>query len=126
MAYTDKGAGSDYVDLDAGIGVRLDGTPGRIGEAADLAFAPDIPAGASGVAFKHAHSQDNPEAGVHLRDEGSYIHIHTPGRCLLTRHTLSELAGRPVRIGDVEPHMAFFAGHIATTAVRRVNGRGAG
>ena len=31
VAYTDKGAGSDFVDLDAGIGVRLDGTQGRIG-----------------------------------------------------------------------------------------------
>ncbi len=58
---------------------------------------------------------DNPGVEVHLRDEGSYIHIHTPGRCVLTRATLTELAGRPVRIGDVEPHMAFFAGHIVTT-----------
>ena len=49
VAYTDKGAGSDYVDLDAGIGVRLDGTPGRLGEATDLAFAPEVPAGATGV-----------------------------------------------------------------------------
>ena len=47
VAYTDKGAGSDYVDLDARIGVRLDGTPGRLGEASDLAFAPDVPEGAT-------------------------------------------------------------------------------
>jgi hydroxybutyrate-dimer hydrolase len=74
VAYTDKGAGSDYVDLDAGIGVRLDGTPGRIGEATDLAFAPEIPAGASGVAFKHAHSQDNPEAdwGRHVQQAAEF------------------------------------------------------
>ncbi len=74
VAYTDKGAGSDYVDLDAGIGVRLDGTPGRLGEAGDLAFAPEVPAGATGVAFKHAHSQDNPEAdwGRHVQQAAQF------------------------------------------------------
>ena len=74
VAYTDKGAGSDYVDLDAGIGVRLDGTPGRIGEVTDLAFVPEIPAGATGVAFKHAHSQDNPEAdwGRHVKQAAEF------------------------------------------------------
>ncbi len=58
---------------------------------------------------------DNPGAEVHVRDHGSYVRIHTAGHCRLTRQTLSELAGRPLRIGDVEPHMAFFAGHINTT-----------
>ena len=62
-----------------------------------------------------AIAEDNPGSEVHIRDEGSYIHIHTRGRCRLTRRTLAELAGRPVRIGDVEPQMAFFAGHIITT-----------
>jgi len=52
---------------------------------------------------------------VYVSDHGSYIRIHTAGHCRLTRQTLSELAGRPMRIGDVEPHMAFFAGHIDTT-----------
>jgi toluene monooxygenase system protein D len=59
---------------------------------------------------------DNPVSEVHIRDHGSYVRIHTAGRCRLTRRTLSELAGRPLRIGDVEPHMAFFAGHINTTS----------
>lgn len=74
VAYTDKGAGSDYVDLDAGLGVRLDGTPGRLGVASDLAFAPDVPEGARGVAFKHAHSQDNPEAdwGRHVKQAAEF------------------------------------------------------
>ena len=61
VAYTDKGTGTDYFDLDTGTGVAGDGTRAEPG-AAELAFAPDAPAGASGVAFKHAHSQDNPEA----------------------------------------------------------------
>ena len=74
VAYTDKGAGSDYVDLDARIGERLDGTPGRLGEADDLAFAPEVAAGATGVAFKHAHSQDNPEAdwGRHVQQAAQF------------------------------------------------------
>ena len=74
VAYTDKGAGSDYVDLDAGIGVRLDGTAGKLGEAADLAFDPVVPEGARGVAFKHAHSQDNPEAdwGRHVQQAAQF------------------------------------------------------
>ncbi|WP_028917325.1 3-hydroxybutyrate oligomer hydrolase family protein [Pseudoxanthomonas sp. J35] len=74
VAYTDKGAGSDYVDLDAGTGVRLDGTTGQLGKDTDLAFAPEVPEGAKGVAFKHAHSQDNPEAdwGRHVKQAAEF------------------------------------------------------
>jgi hydroxybutyrate-dimer hydrolase len=74
VAYTDKGTGSDYVDLDAATGVREDGSIGRLGEHDDFAFAPTLPAGASGVAYKHAHSQDNPEAdwGRHLRQAAEF------------------------------------------------------
>jgi hypothetical protein len=63
-----------------------------------------------------AVAEDNPAAQVHIRDEGSYVHIHTAGHCRLTRATLSRLTGRQVRIGEVEPHMAFFAGQITTTS----------
>ncbi|HEY0662188.1 MAG TPA: 3-hydroxybutyrate oligomer hydrolase family protein [Lysobacter sp.] len=71
VAYTDKGAGTDYFDLDAQRGVRGDGTLGEAGER--LAFAPEG-AAASGVAFKHAHSQDNPEAswGAHVRQAAEF------------------------------------------------------
>jgi hydroxybutyrate-dimer hydrolase len=74
VAYTDKGAGSDYVDLDAGTGVRLDGSLGPLGQHGDLAFAPEVPAGATGVAFKHAHSRDNPEAdwGHHVQQAAEF------------------------------------------------------
>ncbi|MGO1072738.1 3-hydroxybutyrate oligomer hydrolase family protein [Lysobacter sp. CA199] len=69
VAYTDKGAGTDYFDLDAGLGVRADGTVGKP-EDGDLAFLPDAAARkAGGIAFKHAHSQDNPEA-----DWGRHVH----------------------------------------------------
>lgn len=71
VAYTDKGAGSDYYDLDAGLGVKLDGTIGPAGD--DLAFQPELAHG-KGVAFKHAHSQDNPEArwGEHVRQSAEF------------------------------------------------------
>jgi hydroxybutyrate-dimer hydrolase len=70
VAYTDKGAGTDYVDLDAGTGVRTDGTVAPLGTPG-LAFTA---AGGRGVAFKHAHSGDNPEAdwGRHVRDAAEY------------------------------------------------------
>ena len=67
VAYTDKGAGTDYYDIDTHTGTRLDGTIGELGE--ELAFVPEVPVGMSGVAFKHAHSGDNPEAdwGRHVK-----------------------------------------------------------
>ena len=65
VAYTDKGTGSDYYDLDARSGFQADGTPATQGA---LAFAPTDAKAAHGIAFKHAHSGDNPEAdwGRHL------------------------------------------------------------
>ena len=72
VAHTDKGAGTDYFDLDSGQGVRLDGTVGSAAD--DLAFKPEAPAGATGIAFKHAHSGDNPEAdwGRHVKQAAQF------------------------------------------------------
>lgn len=76
VAYTDKGAGTDYFDLDAGIGVGADGTAAPAGE--PMAFAPDSGAspadGARGVVIKHAHSGDNPEAdwGRHVQQAAAF------------------------------------------------------
>ncbi|MGY0798438.1 3-hydroxybutyrate oligomer hydrolase family protein [Lysobacter sp. A286] len=71
VAYTDKGGGNDYFDLDAGLGVRLDGTVGSPDEG--LAFVPE-PATGHGVAVKHAHSRDNPEAdwGRHVKQAAEF------------------------------------------------------
>ncbi|MGO4220574.1 3-hydroxybutyrate oligomer hydrolase family protein [Lysobacter sp. TAF61] len=71
VAYTDKGAGTDYFDLDAGQGVRADGTVGARGDG--LAFEP-VSNASSGVAFKHAHSRDNPEAdwGRHVKQAAQF------------------------------------------------------
>ena len=73
VAYTDKGAGTDYFDLDAQQAAREDGTVGTL-EAGGLAFMPDAPVGASGVAVKHAHSKDNPEAdwGRHVKQAAEF------------------------------------------------------
>jgi hydroxybutyrate-dimer hydrolase len=72
VAYTDKGAGTDWFDLDARLGARADGTIGTVSDG--LAFAPQVPAGTSGVAIKHAHSQDNPEAdwGRHIKQAAEF------------------------------------------------------
>lgn len=72
IAHTDKGAGTDYFDLEKQSGVRLDGTRGEPGEA--LAFQPEVPADATGVAFKHAHSGDHPEAdwGRHVKQAAEF------------------------------------------------------
>ncbi|GAB3344817.1 3-hydroxybutyrate oligomer hydrolase family protein [Lysobacter tyrosinilyticus] len=71
VAYTDKGAGTDYFDLDAGLGVAIDGAA----QAGDgpLAFAP-TPDSGHGIAFKHAHSRDNPEAdwGRHVQQAARF------------------------------------------------------
>ena len=71
VAYTDKGAGTDYFDLDAGQGVTEDGTVASTD--ASLAFKP-AGAGGSGIAYKHAHSQDNPEAdwGKHVKQAAQF------------------------------------------------------
>lgn len=71
VAYTDKGAGTDYFDLDAEQGSAADGTAATADAA--LAFEPK-PAGGSGVAYKHAHSQDNPEAdwGRHVKQAAQF------------------------------------------------------
>src|SRR3546814_19560556 len=62
VAYTDKGAGTDYFDLDAQGAARADGTFGTLEARDDLAFAPDAPVAASGVAVTHAHPKENPQA----------------------------------------------------------------
>ena len=72
VAYTDKGAGTDYYDIDTHTGVTLEGTRGTLEET--LAFRPDMVAGQTGIAIKHAHSGDNPEAdwGRHVKQAAEF------------------------------------------------------
>jgi len=61
VAYTDKGNGSGYFDAADGSGVALDGT--RTQDPAAMEFHPgDGVVTDAGIATKHAHSGDNPEA----------------------------------------------------------------
>ncbi len=71
VVYTDKGTGTDYFDVDAGQGIAEDGRVA--GSDSALAFKP-TPGTGTGVAFKHAHSQDNPEAdwGRHVKQAAQY------------------------------------------------------
>jgi len=61
VAYTDKGAGSGYFDTASSTGSALDGTRAAVGDA-DLEFVPGSISAEAGIAVKHAHSGDNPEA----------------------------------------------------------------
>ncbi|MEX1826704.1 3-hydroxybutyrate oligomer hydrolase family protein [Luteibacter sp. CQ10] len=61
VAYTDKAAGSGYFDPADGTGVMLDGTRAKVGDA-PLEFEPKNLSADTGLAAKHAHSGDNPEA----------------------------------------------------------------
>ena len=61
VAYTDKGAGPGFFDYADDSGVTLDGRRARRGEASLEFTPPSLPA-AAGIAVKHLHSGDNPEA----------------------------------------------------------------
>ena len=103
VAYTDKGAGTDYFDLDAGQGVAPDGTVADA--AAALAFKPAT-AATHGVAFKHAHSQDNPEAdwGRHVKQAAEFALL---------------------ALNDALPHRGFTFANTRVIAVGISNGGGA-
>ena len=61
VAYTDKGAGTGYFDSAGATGVALDGTRALVGSE-QLEFAVEGARADVGIAVKHAHSGDNPEA----------------------------------------------------------------
>jgi hydroxybutyrate-dimer hydrolase len=61
VAYTDKGGGSGFFDYADDSGVALDGRRARRGEAPLEFTPPPLPAEA-GIAVKHLHSGDDPEA----------------------------------------------------------------
>ncbi len=73
VAYTDKGAGSGYFDTASGTGVALDGTRIAAGNQ-PLEFVVDGYDPESGIAIKHAHSGDNPEAhwGQHVLQAAAF------------------------------------------------------
>lgn len=66
VAYTDRAGGAGYFDCSDGSGVALDGTRAQAGTGM-LEFEPDSTPSGTGIATKHAHSGDHPEAdwGAH-------------------------------------------------------------
>ncbi|HEY0231684.1 MAG TPA: 3-hydroxybutyrate oligomer hydrolase family protein, partial [Dokdonella sp.] len=73
VVYTDKGTGCGYFDAASNTGVQLDGTRAVRG-AAVLEFEPPENGAAYGVAVKHAHSGDHPEAdwGRHVLQAAAF------------------------------------------------------
>lgn len=71
VVHTDKGAGSDYFDLEAGLGIGLDGQ--LVGAEGAPVFVPE-PSNGPGVAVKHAHSRDRPESdwGRHVQEAAEF------------------------------------------------------
>lgn len=61
VVYTDKGAGTGYFDCTDGTGIALDGTRVEAGSQM-LEFEPASADTDAGIAVKHAHSGDHPEA----------------------------------------------------------------
>ena len=69
VAYTDKGAGTGFL-VQAGEGFNVDGSLSQDGAPKEFQY----PNGATGIAVKHAHSGDNPEAdwGRYVRQASEY------------------------------------------------------
>ncbi|WP_374603959.1 3-hydroxybutyrate oligomer hydrolase family protein [Arenimonas sp.] len=62
VAYTDKGAGTGYVDTNDGRGFALDGQLADAGEPVEFRVPARSGEVVAPIAVKHAHSGDNPEA----------------------------------------------------------------
>lgn len=62
-----------------------------------------------------AIEMDNPEADVLVDDQGGYVRISVPHRCVLTRHSLEEQLGRDFPLSDLEPALSAFAGRVKQT-----------
>jgi toluene monooxygenase system protein D len=58
---------------------------------------------------------DNDGADVRVDDQGGYVRISVPQRCVLTRKTLEEELGRDFPLCDLEPALSGFAGRLKQT-----------
>ena len=74
VAYTDKGAGTGYVDTGNPQRMTTSGTAAMSGEPTEFSTEPFSGAGVAPIAIKHAHSGDNPEAdwGGHVRQAADF------------------------------------------------------
>ncbi|MCF7550848.1 MmoB/DmpM family protein [Pseudonocardia sp. WMMC193] len=58
---------------------------------------------------------DNPDSEVLIDDQGGYVRISVPDRCVLTRASLEEELGRSMTLSELEPALASFAGRVKQT-----------
>jgi toluene monooxygenase system protein D len=58
---------------------------------------------------------DNPDVDVDVDDQGGYIRISTPQRCVLTRASLEDALGRSFALHQLEPSLAGFAGRMTVS-----------
>lgn len=74
VAYTDKGAGTGYVDTATGRATRVDGVRAAEDEVTEFSTLPITDEAPAPIATKHAHSKDNPEAewGRHVKQAAEF------------------------------------------------------
>lgn len=123
VAYTDKGAGTGYFDVDSRTGVTLDGTRAAAGSQ-PLEFEPKTlgAAEAGRVYSKHAHSGDHPEAdwgrhvlqamqfGLHALDQAfPELAPFTPENTRIIATGVSNGGGAVLRAAELEGGEAFDA-----------------
>jgi toluene monooxygenase system protein D len=59
-----------------------------------------------------AIERDNPGADLRVEDRGGYVRIGCPERCVVTRRSLEDALGETVRLAELEPALAGFAGRM--------------
>jgi len=74
VAYTDKGAGTGYVDTADGVGIDISGQRASGDAPVEFRVGASQAGGVAPVAVKHAHSGDNPEAdwGLHVQQAAAF------------------------------------------------------
>nr|WP_193385083.1 3-hydroxybutyrate oligomer hydrolase family protein [Rhodanobacter spathiphylli] len=135
VAYTDKGTGTGYFDFADNSGVALDGRRARKGEAA-LEFQPMPGPPVSGIAIKHMHSGDNPEAawGRHVIQAAQFGLAmldraypeeapFTPQNTKIIATGISNGGGAVLQAAGLD-HDGFFAGVVALEPNVHVKDRG--
>jgi toluene monooxygenase system protein D len=58
---------------------------------------------------------DNPDSEVTVDDQGGYVRISVPHRCVLTRRSLEAELDRTFPLSDLEAALSGFAGRVRQT-----------
>ena len=66
-------------------------------------------------ALIEAIQQDNPDKEVKVVDQGGYVRVMVPNRCVIHRTTIESVLGRSFRMpGELEIYLSSFSGKIQT------------